>query len=63
MTKTFQAEALFEFSNFGHWNLFDIWNLTFVISTSECNPNNANPIWGSPKPAPLGLDISSITIK
>jgi len=35
MTKTFHDETLFNFSNFGHWNLFDIWNLTFVISTSE----------------------------
>jgi len=28
-------EGLFKFSNFGHWDLFDIWNLTFGISTSE----------------------------
>jgi len=35
MTKTFQEEKLFEFSNFGHWDLFDIWILIFVISTSE----------------------------
>ena len=26
MTKTFQDEGLFEFSNFGHWKLFDICN-------------------------------------
>jgi len=32
MTKTFQDETLFGFSNFGHWNLFDIWNLIFLIS-------------------------------
>jgi hypothetical protein len=31
MTKTFQDETLFGFSNFGHWNLFDICNLIFVI--------------------------------
>jgi len=35
MTKTFQDEILFGFSNFGHWNLFDIWNLTFGILISE----------------------------
>ncbi len=32
MTKTFQDETLFGFSNFGHWELFDICNLIFVIS-------------------------------
>ena len=32
MIKTFQDETLFGFSNFGHWKLFDICNLTFVIS-------------------------------
>ena len=32
MTKTFKGEPLFGFSNFGHWNLFDIWDLTFGIS-------------------------------
>jgi len=26
MTKTFQDETLFGFSNFGHWTLFDICN-------------------------------------
>jgi hypothetical protein len=26
MTKTFQSETLFGFSNFGHWKLFDICN-------------------------------------
>jgi len=26
MTKTFQGETLFGFSNFGHWKLFDIWD-------------------------------------
>jgi len=26
MTKTFQDEILFGFSNFGHWKLFDIWD-------------------------------------
>ena len=33
--KTFQCETLFGFSNFGHWSLFDIWNLIFVISISH----------------------------
>jgi hypothetical protein len=27
--------ALFIFSNFGHWGLFDIWDLIFEISTSQ----------------------------
>jgi hypothetical protein len=31
MTKTFQDETLFGFSNFGHWKLFDICDLLFVI--------------------------------
>ena len=31
MTQTFQDETLFGFSNFGHWTLFDICNLIFVI--------------------------------
>jgi hypothetical protein len=31
MTKTFQDETFFVFSNFGHWTLFDICNLIFVI--------------------------------
>ncbi len=26
MTKTFKDETLFEFSNFGYGDLFDIWN-------------------------------------
>jgi len=32
MTKTFKYEVLFEFSNFGHWILFDICDLMIVIS-------------------------------
>jgi len=35
MTKTFQDKALFGFSNFGHWNLFDIWDLMFGISITQ----------------------------
>ena len=31
MTKTFQDEKLFRISNFGHWKLFDICDLKFVI--------------------------------
>jgi len=34
MTKTFQDETLFGISNFGHWKLFVICNLEFVISIS-----------------------------
>jgi len=26
MTKNFQDKTLFGFLDFGHWNLFDIWN-------------------------------------
>jgi len=33
--KTFMDESFFGFSNFGHWNLFAIWNLIFGISSSE----------------------------
>jgi hypothetical protein len=29
MTKTFPLEIRFEYSNFGHWDLFDIWCLEF----------------------------------
>ncbi len=32
MTKTFKDKLLFKFSNFGHWDLFDIWDLVFGIS-------------------------------
>jgi hypothetical protein len=34
LTQTFHAEAWFGFSNFGHWDLFDIWDLFFGISMS-----------------------------
>jgi hypothetical protein len=30
-----QDIALFEFSNFGHWNLFDVCNLIFGISKNQ----------------------------
>jgi len=35
LTKTFQGGTLFGFSNFGHWKLFVIYNLIFVISISQ----------------------------
>jgi len=35
MTKTFLHKTLFGFSNFGHWNLFDIWDLIFGISIRQ----------------------------
>jgi len=35
MTKTFQNEPLFVFSNFGHLNLFDICGLLFIISVIQ----------------------------
>jgi hypothetical protein len=31
MTETFQNEKLFGISNFGHWKLFDICDLIFVV--------------------------------
>jgi len=31
INKTFQDEVLFGISNFGHWKLFDICDLIFVI--------------------------------
>jgi len=43
MTQTFYDETLFGISYFGHWNLFDIWNLLFGISTSELNSNPRLP--------------------
>jgi hypothetical protein len=46
MAKTFQDKTLFGFSYFGHWNLFDIWDLTFGISISQWNSKKANPLWG-----------------
>ena len=36
---------LFVISNFGHWNLFDIWDLIFGISISQLKSNKANPFW------------------
>jgi len=35
MTKTFQDKTLFGLSNFGHWDLFDIWDLIFGISINQ----------------------------
>jgi hypothetical protein len=35
MTKTFHGETLFGFLNFGHWKLFDICDLIFVILTIQ----------------------------
>ncbi len=43
MTKSFQAETLFGFSNFGHWDLFVIWDLIFRISASLCVFSEAKP--------------------
>ena len=38
MTETLQHETLFGFSNFGHWKLFDICDLIFVISIIQWTP-------------------------
>jgi len=46
MAKTFQDKTLFGFSCFDHWNLFDIWDLTFGISIIQWNSKKANPLWG-----------------
>jgi len=35
MTETFKDETLFGISNFGHWDLFDIWDLLFGISLNR----------------------------
>jgi len=35
MTKTFKGKSLFRFSNFGYWDLFDIWVLVFGISSNS----------------------------
>ena len=49
MIKTFQDEPLFGFSNFGHWDLFDIWALIFGISKSQLTSNKANSFRGDTK--------------
>jgi hypothetical protein len=53
MTKTFQDETLFGISNFGHWKLFDICDLIFVIfelPTKQIHSGNKT------KPGYLGQD-------
>jgi hypothetical protein len=35
MTQTFKDKPLFRISNFGHWDLFDIWVLVFGIPTNN----------------------------
>jgi hypothetical protein len=35
MTKTFKHKPLFNFLNFGYWDLFDIWVLVIGISTNN----------------------------
>ena len=59
MTKTFQEEKLFEFLIFGHWKLFDICNLMFVISIIQGTSNKANPLRGRTKPAPQDPDLNN----
>jgi hypothetical protein len=43
MTKNFRDETLFGFSNFGHRDLFDRWDLIFAISTSQITSSKAKP--------------------
>jgi len=35
LTKTFQEETLFGFWNFGHWDLFDIWNFNKSMNLQQ----------------------------
>ena len=51
MIKTFQDETLFGFSNFGHWKLFDICDLIFVISELQ---TKQIPSGDKTKPGHLG---------
>jgi len=53
MTKTFQDETLFGISNFGHWKLFDICDLIFVIFEL---PTKQIPSGDKTKHGPLGQD-------
>jgi len=59
MTKTFQYKILFGFSNFGHCNLFDIWDLIIGISISQLNFTKANHLWEYPKPGLPDPDLYS----
>jgi hypothetical protein len=59
MTKTFQDETLFRISNFGHWKLFDICDLIFVIFEL---PTNQIPSGDKTKPGPLGQDSLLVDI-
>jgi len=54
VTKIFQDETLFGILNFGHWKLFDICDLIFVIFEL---PKNQIPSGDKPKPGPLEQDI------
>ena len=53
MTKTFRDKPLFRFSNFGHWDLFDIWVLVFGISTN--NHQRSKSRQGITKAEPSGI--------
>jgi hypothetical protein len=53
MTKTFQDKTLFGISNFGHWKLFDICDLIFVIFEL---PIKQIPSGDKTKPVHLGQD-------
>jgi hypothetical protein len=49
MTKTFQGKTLFGYSNFGHWDLFDIWNFNNAMKFQQ----NKSPL-GLTKARPSG---------
>jgi len=53
VTKTFQDQTLFGISNFGHWKLFDICDLIFVISELQ---TKQIPSGDKTKPGHLGQD-------
>jgi hypothetical protein len=52
LTKAFKDTTLYVFSNFGHWKLFDIWELILGILKNQRTSNKANPLWVLPKPGP-----------
>jgi len=49
-----RAIFLFWILNFGHCYLFVFWDLLFEISANQIITNKTNPLWGYPKPCPLG---------
>jgi hypothetical protein len=46
VTQTLQGKTLFEFLNFGHWNLFGFCDLLFGVYIVKPGCHKANPLWG-----------------